>query len=243
MKNVQMANESSKSVDQAVMFIFNVLGDGGRFCRKMPAHTASGNGRHVHTKEQIAELCKQALVLLERCSPEAMKGIRGRRGFSGSFQAEDKKTALRGATVKNEKKDARKSSEPTPVDRGASEAAARASPLAVQVEKMALLAIVQRHRIFAVVMEGSITGQVNTEAGFCSKIEDGVKVKNPGFPCALVEAARSCRRGGLAVRIRATGEAIGIAAIRCPIDDENERLRTCHLCDVGLRRGWLRQKP
>jgi len=214
MKNVQMANESSESVDQALMFIFNVLGDGRRLRRKMLAHTASGNRRHLHTKEQIAELCKQALVLLKRYSPEAMKGIRGRRSFGGSFQAADKTTARRGATVKNEKKNARKPSDPTPADWGASEAAARASPLAVQVEEMALLAIVPRQRIFAVVMEEKITGQVNSEAVFWSKIKGGVK----GF-LAEVRKVLPLVRGALGVLRgvqRLKDHAVGKVATRGP---------------------------
>lgn len=175
MKNVQMANESSESVDQELMFIFNVLGDGRKLRREMLAHTKSGNGRHVHTKEQIVVLCKQALAIAERYSPAAMEGIRGRRSFAGSLAAADKKTALRGARVKNEKMDARKTSDPTPADWDASEAATRAMPLAVQVEEATLLAIVQRQRIFAVVMEEKITGQVNGEAMFWAKIKGGVK--------------------------------------------------------------------
>ena len=174
MKNVQMANESSESVDQELMFIFNVLGDGRKLRRVMLADTKSGNGRHVHTKEQIVELCKQALAIAKRYSPEAMKGIRGRRSFAGSLVAADKETALRGATVKNEKKDSRKTRDPTPANWDASEAATRAMPLAVQVEEAALLAIVQRQRIFAVVMEEKITGQVNGEAMFWAKIKGGV---------------------------------------------------------------------
>ena len=59
-------------------------------------------------------------------------------------------------------------------DLSARREAARAAPLAVEAAAAAIQAIAPRQRIFVVVMEEKISGQVNGEAVFWSKVPGGV---------------------------------------------------------------------
>lgn len=173
MKNVQEANETSESVDEELMLIFNVLYDDRQLRREMLDHTNSGGGRHVHTREQIVKLCEQVLALLPRYAWEDMKSIGGRRTFQGLLEAKDRETAQRGTAVKNEKKASRKTTDFTDTEWAAAEAAVRAQQLSVQIEAATLEAITMRQRVFAVVMEEKTKGQINASAVFWNKIKGG----------------------------------------------------------------------
>jgi hypothetical protein len=176
MKNVQKANETSQSVDEELMLIFNVCGSSRLARRSMLEHTKSGKGRHVHTLAQIQELCKQALEMLDRYSEDAMQKVPGRRSFIGSLAAADIITASRGATVKDQKRSSRKqASDLSPAVFAAAHTAAFAAPLGVQRQEATLLAIAPRQRIFSVVMEEKNYLQRNNETAFWSKIKGGVK--------------------------------------------------------------------
>ena len=121
-------------------------------------------------------LCKQAVEMLSLYSWESMKGIGGRKSFSGSLALADKVTAKRCADVKDEKKKARsKPNDLTPAEREAALIEAFSTPLAVQKAHATILAITQGQRVFAVVMEEKISGQVNGEASFWSKTKGGTK--------------------------------------------------------------------
>ena len=164
------------------------------FVRCMLELTKSARGRHIHTKvprpfdfnnevsydcslrltlAQIAKLCEQALQLSERYNQESMKDIRGRRAFVGSLTSADEITATRGFLTKQQKKDARKrdTGELSAAERSAIEAESARTPLGVQSEETALLAITPSQRVFSVLVEEKITGQVNGEATFWSKIK------------------------------------------------------------------------
>jgi hypothetical protein len=173
MKNVQEANETSESVDQELMLIFNVLHDDRQLRCAMLDHTKSGRGRHVHTKEQIAKLFEQVLALLPRYGWEAMKNIGGRNTFQGFLKAKDRETAQRGAEVKNAKKTGRKTADFTDAEWAAAEAAGRAQQLSVQTGAAELEAITMRQRVFAVVVEEKTKGQSNASAVFWNKIPGG----------------------------------------------------------------------
>ena len=105
-----------------------------------------------------------------------MKGIRGRRAFVGSLTSADEITATRGFLTKQQKKDARKrdTGDLSAAERTAIEAEAKQMPLAVQKEEAALLAITPSQRVFSVLQEEKVTGQVNGEAVFWSKLKGGV---------------------------------------------------------------------
>ena len=160
MKNVQEANETSESVDQELLLIFNVLHDDRQLRREMLDHTNSGGGRHLYTREQIAKLCDQVLALLPRYAWANMKHIGGRRTFQGALAAKDKETAQRCAVTKNEKRAARKTTDLTPEQWAAAEAAELAEEHSVQASAAVLEAITMRQRVFAVVMEEKAKGQL-----------------------------------------------------------------------------------
>jgi hypothetical protein len=175
MKNIQEANQTSESVDEELMFFFNVLKEDRQLRREMLAHNKNGGGsRHVHTKEQIAKLCEQALDSLTRYSTEAMKGVPGRRHFECALTKADDEQAMHCCEVKSDKKAKSKAAAETDADLVVRQQAAHTAPLAVELAEAALLAITRGQRLFAVVMEEKITGQVNREAAFWSKIPGGV---------------------------------------------------------------------
>ena len=174
MKNVQEANQTSESVDEELKFIFNVLNGDRKLRREMLAHYKSGGDRHLHTSAQITKMCEQALASLDRYSPEAMMSTPGRRRFSGALKRADAVTAERGRDEKNKKKAKSSAAEETAGDLSARREAAHAAPLAVEAAAAAIQAIAPRQRIFAVVMEEKISGQVNGEAVFWSKVPGGV---------------------------------------------------------------------
>ena len=199
MKIVQMANETSSSVDDELMLIFNVLGEMRKSRREMLDHTkGGGSSRHLHTKEQILQLCEQALAMLERYSPQAMAASSpSKRSCVGLHRDKDMDTAKRGAASKSAKRDARRALPRSNQDWDAAEAAAHALPHAVQVEAAALMNISRRQRVFAVVMEEKIRGQANGESMFWSKLKGGARglLKELGVLLPLVHSAL-LKRGG-----------------------------------------------
>lgn len=109
MKIVQMANETSSSVDDELMLIFNTLRDLRKLRRDMLTHTkGEGSSRHLHTKKQIQTLCAQALEMLERYRPESMEAAPSKRSLVGSHKATDMATARYCAIAKDKKRDGRR---------------------------------------------------------------------------------------------------------------------------------------
>jgi hypothetical protein len=174
MKIVMESNETSESVDDELRLIFNVLTDDRRSRRALAANTKSRD-RDNHTKEQLVLLCEQALQLLERYNWTNMKGIGGRRTFIGSLENADSVTSKRGADVKNKIKEARVKPNVTAEEIVSFQAAAFSTPLPVQLKEAALMAITQRQRIYAVVMEESIPGQATGELVFWTQVTGGAE--------------------------------------------------------------------
>ena len=109
MKIMQMANQTSSSVDDELVLIFNTLRDLRKLRRDMLTHTkGEGSSRHLHTKEQIQTLCAQALEMLERYRPESMAAAPSKRTLVGSHKATDVATARHCAIAKDEKRDGRR---------------------------------------------------------------------------------------------------------------------------------------
>ena len=176
MKNQSQSNQTAASRTEDLKFIFNVLREDKTERRELVANTKSGAHRHNHTKEQLQLQAKQCCELVqERYSKDAMIDISGRRYFQGTLKATDKITANRASQVKASKKSARaNSNQVTQGERDATHAAILASPMAVQVEQAAVRAITKRQRVFAVVMEEQVTGQVNGAAAFWNGMGGGV---------------------------------------------------------------------
>ena len=177
MKNQSQSNQTAASRTEDLKFIFNVLRENKDERRVLVASTTSGAYRHNHTKGQLQLQAQQGRELTrERYSPDGMKHISGRRKFIGRLKAADKVTANRASQVKASKKSARpRQIEVTQAERDATQAAILASPLAVQLERAAVLAITQSQRIFAVVMDEQVTGQVNGSAVFWNSMKGGVR--------------------------------------------------------------------
>jgi hypothetical protein len=173
MKNIQEANQTSESVDQELTFIFNVLHEGREQRRALLDHYKSGGGKHLHTKEQIMKLCEQALASLPRYSADAMAAVPARRSFSCTLTDTDRATANHCQEIKNERKAKSRSAAESEAEQAARLEEVHATPLAVEVAEAALLSITHKQRLFAVVMEEKITGQVNGEAAFWSKVPSG----------------------------------------------------------------------
>ncbi len=224
MKIMQMANQTSSSVDDELMFIFNVLGELRKSRREMLGHTnGEGSSRHLHTKQQIVELCEQALAMLERYSPQAMAASSpSKRSCVGLHRDKGMVTAKLCAASKSARRDARRALPRSNQDWDAAEAAAHAAPHAVQVEAAALMSITRRQRVFAVVMEEKIRGQANGESVFWSKLKGGARgfrqelgVLLPLVHSALLKTARrEVFRDGEVRTVTTTGKVHRLTTVR-----------------------------
>ena len=204
MKSLQAANETSSSVDDLLFLVFNVLGDSRKERREMLAHTkGEGARRHLHTREQIQALCKQALEMIRRYDAEVMvTALPSKASLAGSHKAKDTETAQHCAEVKNKKKTTRKTKVLTTEEWEARRVASQALPLAVQTTETKINAITQNQRLFAVMMEETILGQVDKKGVFWNKLTGGknglLGEMQSGLP--FVRSLLKVRRGGFSGR-------------------------------------------